>query len=73
MKISIWDSALNVLKGTVKQVDMKPEEPEITLEIAPGVEIISAMPRDLAEKLRQAEGKEAYLTIDASDVIIFQD
>lgn len=73
MKISLWDSACNVLKGTIKRVNMKLEEPEVTLEIAPGVEITSVMPRRLAEKLLTAEGKEAYFTIDAADVMIALD
>lgn len=52
MKINLYDSACNILKGIVKRVDTSAEEPEIILEIAPGVEIVSAMPLDIARKLR---------------------
>ena len=73
MKISLWDSVCNILKGTVKHVDMNKPEPEVTLEIAPAVEITSVIPKDLAEKLLMVKGKEAYFTIDATDVMITLD
>jgi molybdopterin-binding protein len=70
MKIDLFDSACNILKGTIKQVSLHGEEPEVVLEIAPGVEITSSIPNNLAQKLYGAEGQEAYFTIDASDIII---
>ena len=73
MKINLWDSACNILKGKVKEVNMNGEEPEVILEIAPGVEITSVMSKDLAQKLRMRVGNFAYLTIDASDVMIILD
>lgn len=73
MKINLFDSACNILKGTIKQVSLNIEEPEVILEIAPGVEITSVMPRNVAQKLYMAEGQEAYFTIDAADVIIALD
>lgn len=73
MKISLWDTACNILKGTIKYVDMSLEEPEIVLEIAPGVEITSAMPISIARQFKHEIGKEAYFTIDASDIIIAVD
>lgn len=73
MKINLFDSACNILKGTIKQVSLSGEEPEVILEIAPGVEIASVVPRNIAQKLRMAEGEEAFFTIDASDVIIALD
>lgn len=73
MRITLWDSVCNILKGKIKQVNMNTEEPEVTLEIAPGVEIVSIVPKDIAKKLLMAEGKEAYLTIDASDVMVALD
>ncbi len=70
MKITLWDNVCNVLNGTIKHVNLNTEEPEVTLEIAPGVEITSVVSRDLAKKLLMGRGKEAYLTIDASEVMI---
>jgi|GEM_PF-7026462 molybdopterin-binding protein len=73
MKIDIWDTAYNILKGKVKRVDINAEEPEVILEIAPGVEISSFVSRDLAWMLSKSVGKETYFTIDASDIIIAVD
>lgn len=73
MKIDIWDTACNILKGKVKRVDVNAESPEVILEIAPGVEISSFVPKDLARTLSSSVGKETYFTIDASYIIIAVD
>ncbi|GAA6614816.1 molybdopterin-binding protein [Scytonema sp. NUACC26] len=73
MKINLFDSACNILKGTIKRVSLDGEESEVILEIAPGVEITSVVPRNIAQKLHMVEGEEAFFTIDASDVLIALD
>jgi len=66
-------SARNILKGTVKQVVTGAVNTEITLEIAPGVEITSIITRASAEQLGLAEGKEAYAVIKSSNVMMAVD
>ncbi len=66
-------SARNVLKGTVKKVVTGAVNSEVTLEIAPGVEITSMITRASAEHLGLAEGKEAYAVIKSSNVMVAVD
>jgi molybdopterin-binding protein len=66
-------SARNVLKGTVKQLVTGSVNTEVTLEIAPGVEITSIITRASAEQLDLADGKEAYAVIKSSNVMIAVD
>lgn len=66
-------SARNVIKGTVKQVVTGAVNTEVTLEIAPGIEITSIITKASAEHLGLAEGKEAYAVIKSSDVMIAVD
>ena len=66
-------SARNTLKGTVKQVVMGAVNTEVTIEIAPGIEITSIITRVSADQLGLVEGKEAYAVIKSSDVMIAVD
>jgi molybdopterin-binding protein len=66
-------SARNSLKGTVIKVVPGTVNTEITLEIAPGVELVSIITKSSAEKLGLVEGKQAYAVIKASDVIVAVD
>ncbi|MEH2255584.1 TOBE domain-containing protein [Nostoc sp.] len=66
-------SARNSLKGTVKKVVHGSVNTEITLELVPGVELVSIITKSSAEKLSLAEGKQAYAVIKSSDVIIAVD
>ncbi len=66
-------SARNVFKGTVKQVVMGVVNAEVTIEIAPGIEITSIITKASAEELGLAEGKEAYAVIKSSSVMIAVD
>ncbi|MDZ8189073.1 MAG: molybdopterin-binding protein [Nostoc sp. ChiSLP01] len=63
-------SARNSLKGTVKKVVPGSVNTEITIELAPGVELVSIITKSSAEKLGLAEGKEAYAVIKSSDVLV---
>ncbi|BAY99964.1 Molybdenum-pterin binding protein [Tolypothrix tenuis PCC 7101] len=66
-------SARNALKGTVKKVVVGSVNTEVTLEIAPGVEVTSIITKSSADKLQLTEGKEAYAVIKSSDVILAVD
>lgn len=63
-------SARNFLKTTVKKVVQGTVNTEVTLELAPGVEIVSIITKSSADKLKLVEGKVAYALVKASDVIV---
>ncbi|BAT52713.1 molybdo-pterin binding protein Mop [Nostoc sp. NIES-3756] len=66
-------SARNFLKTTVKKVVPGTVNTEVTLELAPGVEIVSIITKSSADKLQLSEGKQAYALIKSSDVIVAVD
>lgn len=66
-------SARNTLKATVKKVLPGSVNTEVTLEIAPGVEVVAIITKASAENLELAEGKEAYAVIKSSDVMVAVD
>ncbi|BAZ51922.1 molybdopterin-binding protein [Nostoc sp. CENA67] len=66
-------SARNSLKTTVKKVVTGSVNTEVTLELAPGIELVSIITKSSAEKLGLAEGKQAYAVIKSSDVIVAVD
>ncbi|MEH1961981.1 MAG: molybdopterin-binding protein [Nostoc sp.] len=63
-------SARNALKGTVKNIVVGSVNTEVTLEIAPGVEVTSIITKSSAESLKLTEGKQVYAIVKSSDVII---
>ncbi|MBN3947536.1 MAG: TOBE domain-containing protein [Nostoc sp. NMS7] len=63
-------SARNSLKGTVTKVVHGSVNTEITLEIAPGVELVSIITKSSAETLGLVEGKQVVAVIKSSDVIV---
>jgi molybdopterin-binding protein len=66
-------SARNSLKSTVKKVVPGAVNTEVSLEIAPGVEVVAIITKSSAEKLGLAEGKQAYAVIKATDVMVAVD
>jgi molybdopterin-binding protein len=66
-------SARNLLKGTVKQIVLGAVNAEVTLEIAPGIEVTSVITKASAERLGLEVGKQAYAVIKSSDVMIAVD
>jgi molybdopterin-binding protein len=63
-------SARNVLKGKVTKLVQGAVNCEVTLEIAPGVEIVSIITKTSAAALGLAEGKIASAVVEASSVMI---
>lgn len=63
-------SARNVLSGTVVSIVRGPVSTEVTLEIAPGVQIVSTITSNSAQALELAEGGRAHAVIKASSVMI---
>ena len=66
-------SARNSLKGTIKKVVPGAVNSEITIEVAPGIEITGIITNSSTERLSLSEGAEAYAMIKATDVIIAVD
>jgi len=63
-------SARNTLKGKVKDVKPGAVNSVVILELPGGVEIVSMITNESAEKLGLKPGKEAYAVIKASNVMI---
>ena len=63
-------SARNVIKGKVKAIEMGAVNCELTVEIAPGIEIASIITKRSCDSLGLANGKEAYVIVKASNVMI---
>ncbi len=66
-------SARNALKGTVKKIVTGAVNDEVTLEIAPGVEMVAIITKSSVESLGLKEGSEAYAVIKSSDVMVAVD
>ncbi|AVS73884.1 TOBE domain-containing protein [Paracidovorax cattleyae] len=66
-------SARNCLSGTIVSIVRGPVTTEVTLEIAPGVQIVSTITSNSAESLKLKEGSNAYGVIKASSVMIGTD
>lgn len=63
-------SARNVIKGTVKEVKKGQVMAEAIIEVAPGVEIASAITTNSVEKLGIEQGKEVTVVIKATSVML---
>lgn len=63
-------SARNVLPGKVKAVTPGAVNTEVVIEMAGGVEIVSIITRDSADRLGLVAGREVYAVIKASDVMV---
>ena len=63
-------SARNSLKGKVKSIEIGAVNSEVVVELDNGLEVVSIITKDSAERLELAEGKEVYAVVKASDVMI---
>jgi molybdopterin-binding protein len=63
-------STRNCFKGTIKKIELGAVNAEITIEIAPGLEVVSVITKSSAERLKITEGKEAYALFKSTDVAI---
>jgi len=63
-------SARNVLPATVKAIMPGAVDTEVTVELAPGIEVVSIITKQSAEKLNLKPGAKAYAIIKASNVMI---
>jgi molybdopterin-binding protein len=63
-------SARNILKGTVKSIEIGPVNAELMVEVAPGLLITAIITKKSCEDLKLKVGKKAYAVIKASNVMI---
>lgn len=63
-------SARNVLKAKIKRIVKGSVNAEVTLVIAPGVELVSIVTRASADKLGLKKGKEVFAVIKSNSVMI---
>ena len=66
-------SARNVLRGTIRKIEIGAVNAEVTLEIAPGVEVVSIITANSVERLNLFVDKTAYAVIKASSVMVAVD
>jgi molybdate transport system regulatory protein len=63
-------SARNSLPGVVKKVKLGAVNAEVTLELVPGLTIVSVITLDAVKSLGLKKGKIAYAVIKASSVMM---
>jgi len=63
-------SARNRLPGTIRHIEVGAVNTEVTLEVAPGVQVVSVITKDAVESLGLEVGQRAYAVIKASSVMV---
>jgi molybdopterin-binding protein len=66
-------SARNVLKGKVKSLTHGAVNSEVVVELPGSQEIVSVVTKTSAERLGLTEGKDVYVIIKASNVLLAAD
>jgi molybdopterin-binding protein len=66
-------SARNQFAGIVKEMTKGPVSTEVTLEVAPGMNVVAVISTRSAEALGLAVGKRGYALIKASSVVVAVD
>jgi len=63
-------SARNLFTGTISGIVRGPVSTEVTLRIAPGVEIVSVITTSSARRLKLKKGQRAQAVIKADSVMV---
>jgi molybdopterin-binding protein len=63
-------SARNSIPGTVTNIKLGPVSAEVTVNVAPGIDIVSVISTASAQELKLAVGSRAYAVIKASSVMV---
>ena len=66
-------SARNCIPGTITRIVMGPVSAEVTISIAPDLEIVSVISAASATSLDLSPGRRAFAVIKASNVIVAVD
>ncbi|GAB4377541.1 MAG: hypothetical protein Kow00121_27250 [Elainellaceae cyanobacterium] len=70
---SVQISARNILRAKITRIVKGTVSAEVTLTIAPGVELVSIVTRTSADKLGLRRGKEVFAVIKSNNVMIAAD
>ena len=63
-------SARNVIPGTIRSIDIGAVNIDLVVEIAPGLEMSSVITKKSYERLELEVGKEVFVVVKASNVMI---
>jgi molybdopterin-binding protein len=63
-------SARNCLKGTITAITAGPVSTEVTIKIAPKLELVSVITTNSSRKLKLKVGQEAYAIVKSDSVIV---
>lgn len=66
-------SARNTLKGKVQMITPGAVNTEVVVELAGGIEVVSIITKESVERLKLTVGREVYVVIKASDVMVATD
>jgi len=69
-RIGMKLSARNVIKGRIKTIDIGVVNVDIVVEIAQGIEVSSIITKKSCDNLGLTVGKDVYVIIKASNVMI---
>jgi molybdopterin-binding protein len=63
-------SARNTIPGTIAKVKVGPVSAEVTINVAPGIDIVSVISATSAADMKLQPGMRAYAVIKASSVMV---
>jgi molybdopterin-binding protein len=63
-------SARNSLKGTISAITVGPVSTEVTIKIAPNLELVSVITTNSSRKLKLKVGQKAYAIVKSDNVIV---
>ena len=66
-------SARNTFSGRITAISFGPVSTEVTIRIAPKIEIVSVITTNSAKKLKLKVGKKAYAVVKSDNVIVGTD
>ena len=66
-------SARNTFPGTITAISNGPISTEVTIKIAPKIEIVSVITTNSAKKLKLTVGSNAYAIVKSDNVIVGTD
>ena len=69
-EVSMKISARNNIPGKVTHVTFGPVSAEVTINVAPGIDIVSVISTTSAKELKLAVGTPAFAVIKASSVMV---
>ncbi len=63
-------SARNNIAGTITNIKVGPVSAEVTINVAPGIDIVSVITADSVGDLRLKQGMKVFAVIKASSVMV---